>query len=232
MHMRRVAVISRHERLAEELRPEFELVHISPDRYDPDAYTNGSAPDAYLVDATESDHLELVAHLASHAERPVVVLGSESRAAHASEYLETGADAYLACGAPTEEWTARLRAVTRRYRRPGQASETVDYTAGDIAIQRDSRRVLVGGTEVRLTRTEFNLLVALAEQMDEVVPHRKLMAQVWGPEYLSARHYLRVYVRRLREKLERDPEQPVLLVAERGRGYMLRSTPLAEGVSV
>ncbi|MEZ4501999.1 MAG: response regulator transcription factor [Dehalococcoidia bacterium] len=220
--MRRIAVVSRDESIAGRFNEAFETIDVSPEQC---PVTDSRSPDAYVVDASDADRLAFVEHLAERTQQPIVVIGSDAPEHLGPAYLEAGADAFLAGDAPNDEWLARLRAVTRRAATPSPYEEHVDYRAGNVAIVRDSRKVLVDGLEVRLTRTEFNLLLALAERMDEIVPHRKLMAEVWGPEYLSARHYLRVYVRRLREKIEADPERPVLLVAQRGAGYMLRSVP-------
>ena len=221
--MRRIAVVSLDDSIAGRFTEAFETIDVPPEQC---PVTDASrSPDAYVVDASDTDRLAFVEHLAGRTQQPIVVIGSDALEELGPAYLEAGADAYLADDAPNAEWLARLRAVTRRAAAPSPYEEHIDFRAGNVAIVRDSRKVSVDGIEVRLTRTEFNLLLTLAEHMDEVVPHRKLMAEVWGPEYLSARHYLRVYVRRLREKIEADPERPVLLVAQRGAGYQLRSTP-------
>jgi two-component system, OmpR family, KDP operon response regulator KdpE len=224
--MTTLAVISDRESLAVELRAQFDAVCVSPS---PRPYfRDGVLPDAFVLDVGGGDSTELVAYLASTTQRPIVVLGGEMRPNLVSAYLESGADAVVPFTGCLDECVARLRALTRRSTGDDNSYEAV-YRAGDVAVYPESRRVLVKGTPARLTRTEFNLLTALAQRLDEVVPHRQLMSEVWGPEYISARHYLRVYIRRLREKIEANPDHPVLLVAQRGKGYMLRALPEAHG---
>ena len=217
--MTTLAVLTARESLAVGLRTQFEAVCVPPaSRSELD---KGTLPDAFVLDVDGRDCLDLVAHLSSTTQRPIVVLGVEMAPGLASAYLESGADAAIGSPGSLDECLARLRALTRRGSGDDSSSEPV-YRSGDVAVYPESRRVLVKGTPARLTRTEFNLLVALAQRLNEIVPHRTLMSEVWGPEYLSARHYLRVYVRRLREKIEDNPERPVLVLAQRGKGYMLR----------
>lgn len=219
--MLRLAVVSADEVISEHLSAEFETKRLAPD---PRAWaTEDFRPDVYLVDATDRDRFELVAALAQHTHQPIIAIAPDG-ATQSARYLELGADACLAGSAPPVEWAARIRAVARRRLASGPAVPGPDYQAGEVAVYRDSRRVEVRGREVRLTRTEFDLLLVLAERMDQLVTHHRLMAAVWGPEHLSAKHYLRVYICRLREKLEDDPEQPTLITTDRGRGYALRST--------
>jgi len=221
--MLRLAVVSADEAIAERLSSEFETKRLGPN---PRAWTDEDfRPDVYLVDATDRDRFELVAALAEHTQQPIIAIAGDG-ADQSARYLELGADASLAESAPTIEWAARIRAVARRRLGTGRAVPGPDYRAGNVAIYRDSRRVEVRGREVRLTRTEFDLLLVLAERMDQLVTHHRLMAAVWGPEHLSAKHYLRVYICRLREKLEDNPEQPTLITTDRGRGYALRSGAL------
>lgn len=220
--MTTLAVLTERASLADGLRAQFDAVCVAP--ASSSEFGAGALPDAFLLDVRGRECIELVARLASTTQRPIVVLGTQLSPGLASAYLESGADAVVRSAGGLDECLARLRALTRR--RPGDdtAAEPV-YRSGDVAVFPESRRVLVKGTPARLTRTEFNLLIALAQRLDEVVNHRILMSEVWGPEYVSARHYLRVYIRRLREKIEDNPARPVLLIAQRGKGYMLRGLP-------
>ncbi len=222
--MTRLAVLTERASLAEGLRAQFDAVCVAPaSRSELGA---GALPDAFLLDVRGRECIDLVARLASTTQRPIVVLGRELSSSLASAYLESGADAVVRSPEGLDECLARLRALTRRGSGDDSATEPV-YRSGHVAVFPESRRVLVQGTPARLTRTEFNLLIALAQRLNEVVSHRVLMSEVWGPEYVSARHYLRVYIRRLREKIEERPAHPVLLVAQRGKGYMLRALPQA-----
>ncbi|MSP21949.1 MAG: response regulator transcription factor [Dehalococcoidia bacterium] len=148
-------------------------------RFGPSLRTDIS-PDAFLLDVHGGDSVALVAHLASTTHRPIVVLDFEMRPTLVSAYLESGADAVVAATGDLGECVARLRALTRRSSSEDRSSEPA-HRAGGVTIYPESRRVLVEGVPVRLTRTEFNLLAALARRLDEVVTHRSLMSEVWGP---------------------------------------------------
>jgi len=115
------------------------------------------------------------------------------------------------------ELVLRIQSVLRRTapaaRRPG----TIER--GTIRIDLAARRVFRGDAEVRLTPTEFNLLTELASRAGEAITHEALLAKVWGPEYRTEGHYLKVYIARLREKLETDPARPGIIETVRGVGY-------------
>jgi two-component system KDP operon response regulator KdpE len=95
---------------------------------------------------------------------------------------------------------------------------------GDVRIDLAARRVYRAREEVRLTPTEFNLLVELASRPGEAVSHETLLQKVWGPEYRTEGHYLKVYIGRLRDKLESEPETPRLIETVRGIGYRFAFT--------
>jgi two-component system, OmpR family, KDP operon response regulator KdpE len=94
-------------------------------------------------------------------------------------------------------------------------------TLGPTAIDLEKRRVSKGGEEVHLTAIEFRLLATLAKHLDMVVTHKQLLQEVWGPTHVEDTHYLRVYMKQLREKLEANPVQPKYLLTETGVGYRL-----------
>jgi DNA-binding response OmpR family regulator len=94
---------------------------------------------------------------------------------------------------------------------------------GDVSIDLVRRRATKSGEPVALTKTEFGLLQELAQNAGKTLSHTELLTRVWGPEYRDDRDYLFAYVRRLRRKLETDPEHPALIVSEIGYGYRLES---------
>ena len=98
------------------------------------------------------------------------------------------------------------------------------FEVGDLRVDLAARRVFVRGEEVRLTRTEYNLLATLVKHAGKVVTHRQLLREVWGPGATGESHYLRVYMGQLRHKLEEDPARPRYLLTETGVGYRLRRT--------
>ncbi len=134
--------------------------------------------------------------------------------------LGAGADDYLVMPMHAAEFTARLRAVVRRAKDSDFALPAGDHLiAGDLEIHLDERRAYARGQEIDLSPTEFRLLTSLMRQAGRPVSHSKLLAQTWGPEYVDARNYIRLYIRRLRSKLEDDPDAPKLIVNDRGVGY-------------
>jgi len=156
---------------------------------------------------------------------PIIVVSGEDAAQSKVEALDSGADDYVVKPFDCEELLARARELLRRRAsEPGAGS----LDAGDVRIDLDGRRVYVRSTEVRLTPKEFDVLVYLAERCDRVVPDARLLSAVWGFEYADHREYLRVVMRRLREKLEENPSQPRYLLTEPWIGYRFSSTPLAQ----
>jgi DNA-binding response OmpR family regulator len=94
-----------------------------------------------------------------------------------------------------------------------------DFDLGDLSLDSDTHEVRVRGEVVRLTSTEYRLLEVLVRHAGTVLPHRYLLEQVWGPEYVGADHYLKVFVGRLHRKLDKDPAQPRYIRSEWGVGY-------------
>jgi two-component system, OmpR family, KDP operon response regulator KdpE len=180
--------------------------------------------DLCMIDVSRLDFVDLVRDLARRAAWPVLAVGQHAASSlEALRFIEAGADDYLSVTSANGEWAARVRAVMRRGHHSVDSPDEPEHRIGDLTISLSHRLVRRGGQPVKLTHTEFNLLEILAQHIDRPVPYRKLMADVWGVEHLSSRHYLRVYVRRLREKLESDPANPQLITTEWGAGYMLRS---------
>jgi two-component system KDP operon response regulator KdpE len=147
---------------------------------------------------------------------PVVVLTAFRQEEKALRAFELGAADFISKPFRPRELVARIQAVVRRTspaHRPGLIER------GDVRIDLAARRVWRGAKEVRLTPIEFNLLVELAAHAGDAVSHESLLTKVWGPEYRTEGHYLKVYVGRLRDKLEREPASPRLIETVRGVGY-------------
>jgi len=105
---------------------------------------------------------------------------------------------------------------------PGETAEPV-FTLGDLIVDLGWRQVFVSAKEIHLTRIEYKLLTTLIRYAGEVMTYRQLLKEVWGPLHVEEWHYLRVYMRRLRNKLEKNPVHPYYLVTELGVGYRLRT---------
>ena len=177
-------------------------------------------PDVVILDLglPDLDGLAVLNRLREWSHVPVVVLSVRDRDDDKTTALDQGADDYVTKPFSTVELLARLR-VALRHAQP--LSDTVVFKAGDVEVDLSSRRVTRAGQEVKLTATEYNLLRLLVRHAGKVLTHQHLLREVWGPDYLGQTHYLRVYMARLREKLEVVPAQPVLLITEPGVGYRL-----------
>ncbi|HEV3096928.1 MAG TPA: response regulator transcription factor [Candidatus Dormibacteraeota bacterium] len=147
----------------------------------------------------------------------VIVISARGDQADKVRALDMGADDYLAKPFGSDELLARLRAVLRRAQPPAQVPLVVHQ--GAVTIDLSSHSVLKGGLEVRLSPTEYLLVAELARHAHEVMDYRTLLHRVWGPVYGDERHYLRVFIQRLRHKLEEDPTHPQVIQTVAGRGY-------------
>jgi two-component system, OmpR family, KDP operon response regulator KdpE len=148
---------------------------------------------------------------------PVIIISARGDEQDKVRALDMGADDYLAKPFGTEELLARIRAVLRRAQPPSHPPETVRW--GHVVVDLGSRTVLKDGVEVRLSPTEYLLLAELARHAHQVMDFRTLLQRVWGPTYADERHYLRVFIQRLRLKLEVDPTHPDVIQTLPGRGY-------------
>jgi two-component system KDP operon response regulator KdpE len=147
----------------------------------------------------------------------VIVISARGDQADKVRALDMGADDYLAKPFGSDELLARIRAVLRRAQPPAQLSLIV--RSADITVDLQKHSVLRGDQEVRLSATEYLLLAELARHEHEVMDYRTLLHRVWGPAYGDERHYLRVFIQRLRLKLEHDPAHPEVIQTVPGRGY-------------
>lgn len=148
---------------------------------------------------------------------PVIILTVQDAEAEKIEALDSGADDYVTKPFNSGELLARLRAALRRADK-GKTEEPVLHF-GNLTINLAARRVTRDGETVKLTATEYALLKLFVQHAGKVLTHRHLLREVWGPDQENETQYLRVYVQRLRDKLEADPESPVFFLTEPGVGY-------------
>ena len=178
-------------------------------------------PDIALLDIVmpEMTGLEVMRRLRERSSIPVILLTAKGSESDKVRGLELGADDYLAKPFSPDELSARVRAVLRR----AVGSSTADNIVhvGDVEIDLNRRLVKRGGKLVALTRTEWMLLQHLAANVGKIMLNAELLSKVWGPEYRDDLQYLRVWVSRLRRKLEDDPSKPKLIKTFQGIGYML-----------
>jgi two-component system KDP operon response regulator KdpE len=182
-------------------------------------------PDIILLDILMPgmSGLEVMRKLRETSNTPILLVTAKDSDTDKVKGLELGADDYIVKPFNPEELSARIRAVLRRSIVPGDAKKVVQ--AGDIEIDLNRRIVTKNGKMVGLTRTEWLLLQSLALNAGKVILNAQLLSKVWGPEYSHEIPYLRVWVSRLRRKLEPDPGDPVIIKTLPGIGYLLNTEP-------
>lgn len=176
-------------------------------------------PDLLILDLglPDMDGVELIRDFRSWSEAPVLVLSARSDETDKIDALDAGADDYLTKPFGVGELIARVRALIRRHVRQQEPTPTVTF--GDVCVDFSRREVTRNGEAVHLTPIEYRLLCALISGAGKALTHRMLMQEVWGPNHSESSHYLRIYMSRLRQKLEADPAQPVHLLTLSGIGY-------------
>jgi two-component system KDP operon response regulator KdpE len=183
-----------------------------------------SQPDIVILDLAlpSRDGFSVLEELRRESTLPVIVLTARGMEHDKIRGLELGADDYMTKPFSPRELVARIQTVLRRTALPNQRPGAIER--GDVRVDLAARQVFLRGEEVRLTPTEFNLLVELASHSGEAVSHESLLAKVWGPEYRTEGHYLKVYIGRLRDKLESEPASPRIIETVRGVGYRFAFT--------
>lgn len=178
--------------------------------------------DLYVVDLglPDRDGCELIRRLRQWTQRPIIVLSARTQELQKVEALDAGADDFVTKPFGVAELHARLRVALRHAARSGLAGAT-ELALGDVTIDLAAKLVRRGEDVIRLSATQWRLLEALARHGGRVVTSSTLLREVWGPGHAEQVHYLRIYVRQLRQKLERDPARPAYLLNETGIGYRL-----------
>ncbi len=168
------------------------------------------------------DGLETTRRIRQTSLVPIIILTALGEEADKVRAFDMGADDYLTKPFGTGELLGRVKAVLRRARWTETATVNERVVRGDIIADLERHEITVRGKLLSLTPTEFNLLVYMMQNAGKALSHRSILQNVWGPEYGEEAEYLRVYMGKLRQKIEEDPLKPAYLFTERGIGYRFK----------
>jgi two-component system, OmpR family, KDP operon response regulator KdpE len=186
-----------------------------------------SMPDLVVLDLNlpGMDGMEVCRRLRSWTQTPILVLSVREDERGKVRALDLGADDYLTKPFGVEELLARVRALLRRSR--SEEGEPPRFETDGVLVDLAARRVVRGGVDVHLTKTEWTLLLAMAEHPGKLLTHRWLLEHVWGAGYQEDVEVLRVFISQLRKKVEPNVSKPTMIVTDPGVGY--RWTARAKG---
>jgi two-component system KDP operon response regulator KdpE len=165
------------------------------------------------------DGLEVTRRIRQSSMVPIIILTALDGEKDKIRAFDLGADDYLTKPFGVGELLARVKAVLRRAQWTDPPTRQGRLVHGEIAVNLERHEVTVSGEIVKLTPTEFNLLVYLMDHAGVALPHEAILKNVWGPEYGEETEYLRVYIGHLRQKIETNQTDPKYLLTERGIGY-------------
>jgi two-component system KDP operon response regulator KdpE len=176
-------------------------------------------PDVIVLDLglPDMDGVEVCRLIREESPVPIIVLSARTSEADKVRALDAGADDYVTKPFGAEELLARIRVAIRRV--DPAIPVTGPLRRGDLVIDRDRNRVVIGDREVRLTPKEFDLLLFMAQHPGRVLTHRVILKALWGPHAIDQPERLRVLVASLRKKIETEPSRPVVVVTEPWVGY-------------
>jgi len=180
-------------------------------------------PDLIILDLglPDMDGADVLERLRSWSSVPLIVLSVRGGESEKVRLLEAGADDYVVKPFGMAELLARAHSAMRRQLRASRGEPVMKF--GPLSIDFAARAVFINDRRVTLTPKEYRLLQILAQHSGNVVTHQFLLREVWGNEHIDDTHYLRIFVRKLRRKIEADPTQPRILLTELGIGYRIVS---------
>lgn len=186
-------------------------------------------PDLVLLDLglPDMDGLDVLRALRARSPVPVVILSARHAEDAKVAALDAGAHDYVDKPFGVAELMARIRAALRHA--VAASGTTAVFSAGDLVVDTLAHRVTLRGESVKLTPKEYDLLHVLARHAGRVVTHQQILKTVWGPAHAEDAPDLRVFVRRLRRKIEIEPAVPKLLLTEPGVGYRLEASEVGTG---
>lgn len=184
-------------------------------------------PDLVILDIMMPvmDGFEVCRRIREWSQVPIIMLSARGEERDKIKCLDLGADDYVTKPFGSGELTARVRAVMRRVDSASAIPAQPVFSCGSLVINFSQRKVTVGGNEIKLTPTEYNLLQELVMNAGKVLTHAHLLNKVWGTEYRDDTQYLHVFIRRLRVKLENDPLNPECILTVPRVGYQFSDNP-------
>ena len=179
------------------------------------------SPDIVILDLglPDIDGFKVLKEIRSFSDVPLIILTVRGEEIDKVRGLELGADDYIVKPFSHMELLARVKSVLRRSHMPELKGVDKPVVMPNLSIDFATRTVIKGDNKIKLTPTEFNLLQCMVRNEGKILTHHALLAKVWGDEYTDSSEYLKVYIQRLRDKLEDDPSNPKILISERGVGY-------------
>ncbi|MEE9400229.1 MAG: response regulator transcription factor [Dehalococcoidales bacterium] len=180
-----------------------------------------SRPNLVLLDAKmpKMDGWEVCRRIRDMSDVPVIMVTVNGQKADLLRGFGLGADDYITKPVDFHELVARVRAVLRRVDQAMKEDGPSTFHDGEIDVDWRSHQVYVRGERVKLSATEFKLLSCLIRNRGWIVPHERLLEKAWGPNYIGDKSFVKLYIRYLRQKLEKNPRNPKLILTERGVGY-------------
>lgn len=190
-------------------------------------------PDLVILDVMMPglDGYETCRRIREYSAVPIIMLTARGAQVDRIAGLDVGADDYMTKPFAVGELLARVRAVLRRSQAPAEVRSRPVFQSGGLQIDFARRAVTAHGKRIDLSPTEYRLLSTLARNADRVILHEDLLREVWGPEYRDEKENLRVYIHYLRQKIEKDPSNPRLILTHAGAGYLLATFPPGEDSS-
>jgi two-component system KDP operon response regulator KdpE len=176
-------------------------------------------PDLIILDVNmpRMNGIDACRRIREWGDMPIIILSVRDEEKDKVKALDEGADDYVTKPFGMEELLARIRVALRRTSHA--VIEIPVFQAGNLKIDFSSRLVTIDDEEVKLTRTEYELLVYLATNVGKVLTHREILHNVWGPEYGDELEYVRTFINQLRRKIEEDPSNPRYIITEQRTGY-------------
>jgi two-component system, OmpR family, KDP operon response regulator KdpE len=179
-----------------------------------------SHPDLIILDLglPDVDGLKVLKTIREWSQIPIIILTVRDSEIEKVSLLDAGANDYMTKPFSVPELLARIRAALRLVQSVGDESVFIN---GPLEIDFVAHIVKLNKNEVKLTDTEYRLLILLAKNTGKLLTQRQLLKEIWGLSAIEHNHYLRIYIAQLRHKLEKDPSQPKMIVTEPGVGYRL-----------